>query len=128
MNNGGEHSPPDISRERQKRYRRGISAEVIAAAYLMSRGHLILARRYKSPIGEIDLISLKRGRIAFIEVKRRDSLEACEASITPRLRQRVQRAADLWLARNDRYQQHQLGFDLVFVMPWRWPVHIPNGL
>ena len=94
----------------------------------MSRGHLILARRYKTQIGEIDLISIKRGRIAFIEVKRRDSREACEASITPRLRQRVRRASDLWLARHERYQRHQLGFDIVFVMPWRWPVYIPNGL
>jgi putative endonuclease len=128
VSRGDEQSSRGSSLQRQQRYRRGLSAEVIAAGYLMLRGHLILARRYKTPLGEIDLICLKRGRVAFIEVKSRNTRDACEASITPRLRQRVRRAADLWLARHPRYQQHQLGFDVVFVTPWRVPVYIANAL
>jgi putative endonuclease len=114
--------------ERQSRYRRGHTAEFAAAAYLIAKGHRILARRFKTGAGEIDLITLKSGRVGFVEVKRRASLAECEASITPKLRQRMRRAADLWLARNEKYQGHDLGFDLVFVLPWRMPVHLQNAL
>ena len=117
--------PPD---ERQRRYRRGHTAEIAAAAFLMMRGHRILARRFKAPTGEIDLITLKRGRVGFVEVKRRTTREECEASITPRLRQRVRRAADLWLAKHQRYQTHDLGFDVIFVLPWQMPVWLRDGL
>lgn len=103
-------------------------AEFAAAAYLIAKGHRILARRYKNAAGEIDLITCKRGRVAFVEVKRRATREECEAAITPRLRQRVHRAADLWLAKHERYQSHTLGFDVIFVMPWRMPVHLRDGL
>jgi putative endonuclease len=44
------------------------------------------------------------------------------------LRHRVRRAADLWLARNPRFQQHDIGFDLVFVVPWRFPLIMHDAL
>ena len=116
------------SPKRQQGYRRGHTAEFAAAAFLVAKGHRILARRYKCAAGEIDLVTCKRGRVAFVEVKRRATLEECEASITPRLRQRVHRASELWLAKHERYQAHTLGFDLVFVMPWRMPVHLRDAL
>lgn len=121
----GQRSP---SPERQQRYRSGQTAEILAAAYLMSRGHRILVRRFATSAGEIDLIALKSGRVAFVEVKRRATLENCEASISPKLRQRVRAAANLWMSRNPRYQRHEQGFDLVFVVPWRWPVYLRDAL
>lgn len=116
------------STERQRRNRRGHAAEFVAAAFLLATGHRILMRRFKTSAGEIDLISFKGGRVGFVEVKRRMTLSDCEASITPKLRQRVRRAADLWLARNEKYQGHDLGFDLVFVLPWRMPVYLRDAL
>lgn len=116
------------SPERQARYRRGHTAEWQASLFLRAKGHRILHRRFKASSGEIDLITLKSGRVAFIEVKRRRTEAECEASITPKLRQRVRRAADQWLARNIVYQNHDMGFDLIFVVPWRLPIHIPNAL
>jgi putative endonuclease len=118
----------EVESERRQRYRRGHAAERIAAAYLIASGHRILARRFKTVAGEIDLITLRGGRIGFVEVKRRATRGDCEAAITPRLRQRVRRAADLWLGRNERYQQHDVGFDLVFVVPWRLPVIYRDAL
>lgn len=118
--------PP--SRTRKRRYRSGHTAEYLAAAFLMARGHRVLARRYKTGSGEIDLITLKAGRIGFVEVKRRPTLAECEASITPKLRQRVRRAADMWLAKHPIYQQSPCGFDLVFVRPWRVPVLMRDAL
>ena len=119
---------PQPSAERQKRYRSGHAAEFKAAAFLMAKGHRVLARRFKSSAGEIDLITLKAGRVGFVEVKKRATLMECESSITPKLRQRVRRASDLWMARNVQYQNHNVGFDIVFVMPWRMPVLLPDAL
>ncbi len=118
--------PP--SAQRQQGYRRGHAAEFAAAAFLIANGHRILARRYKTSSGEIDLIVLRAKRIGFVEVKRRATMSACEAAITPRLQQRVRRAADLWMANNARFQSHDVGFDVVFVVPWRWPVYLRDGL
>ena len=114
--------------ERRRRHRSGLNAETIVAALLIASGHRILARRFKTPVGEIDLIAVKAGRIAFVEVKRRSTSEDCEAAITPMLRHRVRRAANLWLARNPRFQQHDIGFDLVFVVPWRFPLIMHDAL
>ncbi|MFN0218800.1 MAG: YraN family protein [Hyphomicrobium sp.] len=114
--------------ERQRRHRRGHTAEWIAAAYLTTQGYRILARRYKSPQGEVDLIIARRERIAFVEVKRRPTREECEAAITHNLSRRVRRAADLWLSRRADYQSWEIGFDVVFVIPWRVPVHLTNAL
>lgn len=94
----------------------------------MVKGYRILGLRAKTPKGEIDLIAVRGRRLAFVEVKRRLTLEDAEASITTRQRERVRQAALLWLARNARYQQHDLGFDLVFIMPRSWPRHLQNAL
>lgn len=114
--------------ERRRRYRRGQSAERIVAVVYMMLGHRILGRRFKSPVGEIDLIAIKGKRVAFIEVKRRQTQDDAEDAITLTLRRRVRRAADLWLARNPQYQGYDIGFDLVFVLRWRFPVVMRDAL
>jgi putative endonuclease len=124
---GNSSDRPDAA-ERRRRFRRGHLSEWLAATFLMAKGYRILARRWASPLGEVDLIAVRGGRLAFVEVKRRLTFEDAEASITPRQRQRIRRAADLWLARRPRYQTHEIGFDLVFLAPRRWPRHIENGL
>lgn len=120
-------SPAGIA-ERRRRYRAGHSAEWLAAARLVASGHNIVARRATMPGGEIDIIARRGNRIAFIEVKRRKSFADCEAAITPRLRLRVRAAASQWLARHPNAQGCEIGYDLVFVVPWRMPRHLPNGL
>jgi putative endonuclease len=114
--------------ERRRRYRRGWISEHLGAAFLMAKGYRVLARRQKTPAGEIDLIAVRRRRLVFVEVKRRASLAEAEASVGPRQRARIRRAADLWLARHPRYMAHEIGFDLIFLVPRRWPVHLENAL
>ncbi len=127
MGNGSTRARPS-ARERQRRNRRGASSETLAALYLIARGYRILARRYKTPLGEIDLIVRKGRRIGFVEVKRRATLDACEASITTTLAARVRRASDLWRSANLAYRDYDIGFDLVFIVPWQWPIHRQDGL
>ncbi|MFA5957494.1 YraN family protein [Hyphomicrobium sp.] len=114
--------------ERRRRQRSGHTAETIVAAVYMATGHRILGRRFKTPVGEIDLIAIRRNRVAFIEVKKRQRTEDAEDAITLTMRRRVRRAADLWLARNPQYQEHEIGFDLVFVLPWRFPIIMRDAL
>ena len=118
--------PP--SPERVRRYRRGRAGELGAAVMLMAKGYRILAWRTRTPLGEIDLIACRGRRIAFVEVKRRETREAAEASISPRQRDRLVRAAEHWLAARPFYQQHEIGLDAIFVLPWRWPIHCPDAL
>lgn len=120
-------SPPP-SPERQRRYRRGRWSELRSALMLTAKGYLILAWRVRTPFGEIDLIARRGRRIAFVEVKRRATREAAEASFSTRQSQRLYRAAGHWLARRPGYQTHDIGLDAVLVLPWRWPIHYPDAL
>ena len=62
----------------------GISAESRAAAWLIAHGYRILARRWKSPLGEIDIIAARRHTLIFVEVKARATLDAAAESVTER--------------------------------------------
>ena len=114
--------------ERHARYRRGHWAEFAAAALLMAKGYRVLARRYRCPAGEIDLIARRGKRIAFIEVKRRPTLEEAQGSVSPRQRERIERAAMHWLARHQALRECELGLDVVLLAARRWPVHVMNAL
>lgn len=116
-----------VSRRRM-RNRRGARSESVAAIYLMLKGYRILGRRVKTPLGEIDLIVCRGGLVAFVEVKLRESLEDAESSISEAQVRRIHDAADLWLARNPSYRAHEIRFDVVFMMPWRLPRHVEDGL
>src|SRR5215217_6408939 len=52
-------------------FRTGLSAESRAAAFLMAKGYRILAKRFRTPYGEIDIVARRRNLVAFIEVKAR---------------------------------------------------------
>lgn len=76
--------PKVASPERVAAFRTGISAESRAAAYLMAKGYRILAKRYRTPYGEIDIVARRRNLIAFVEVKARASLDDAAFAVTPR--------------------------------------------
>ena len=100
--NTSRKSPASTARRRQ-RHRAGQQAEWIAALWLMLKGYRILAIRARTPAGEIDLVAVRRQRLAFVEVKRRPTLEEAQASVAARQRQRVRNAASLWLTREPRF-------------------------
>lgn len=114
--------------ERRARLRSGASAEWIAAALLIAKGYRILARRHRTPYGEVDIVAARGRRLAFVEVKRRLTLADAEASLTPHQAGRIGRAADHWLDRHPAFRDHEIGLDAVLVVPRRWPRHIPNAL
>ena len=50
----------------------------------MLKGYRILARRYRTPHGEIDIVARRQQLIAFVEVKARASLDDAAYAVTPR--------------------------------------------
>ena len=125
---GRDSQNEDRAGERRLRLRRGFGAEWVASLLLMAKGYRILARRHRTPYGEIDIIAARGQRVAFVEVKRRLTIEAAESSLTPHQAGRIGRAADYWIARRPEFQTHEIGLDAVLVVPRRWPRHIPNAL
>lgn len=112
---------------RRRAYRFGLQAETAAGLCLMLKGYRILARRYRTPAGEIDLIVKRGNLVAFVEVKARRSVADAVEALTPRAEQRIATAADLWLARHPAASGLMMRFDLVLVAPWRLPVHMADA-
>jgi putative endonuclease len=102
-------------------------AESLAAWSLRLRGYRIVARRFRTALGEIDLVVRRRGVVAFVEVKARTDLEQALVALGPRQRERTARAAELFLVRYPEYVGHTLRFDLIAVRPWRLPRHLADA-
>lgn len=119
-------STPDETARRLDAYRRGHRSEWLASIALMLKGYRIAARRYRTPLGEIDLIARRGDMIAIVEVKARPTLAAAMDAVSPYAARRIEAATDLWLARQPDFARLSLRFDLVAVLPRRWPVHVEN--
>ena len=115
--------PPDP--ERQAAFTLGLSAESRAAAYLIAKGFRILSRRWKSPLGEIDIVARRRGLLIFVEVKARATLDEAAEAVTQRQQRRVAQAAEVWLAANPKTTFTDARFDAILVAPGKLPRHIP---
>jgi putative endonuclease len=111
--------------ERQVAFRTGISAESRAAAFLLAKGFCILARRWRSGVGEIDIVARRRALLIFVEVKARETLDEAAWSVTDRQRGRIIAAAEAWLARFPDPRIQDIRFDAMLVAPGRIPRHIP---
>ncbi len=107
-------------------YRRGHRSEWLAAAALMLKGYRIVARRYRTKLGEIDLIARRGDLVLIVEVKARPTLAAAMEAVGRSSERRIEAAADLWLARQEDFSRLSVRFDLVAVLPRRWPVHVPG--
>ena len=106
---------------RRKAWRFGLAAEGIAAWFLRLKGYAILARRFKSPVGEIDIVAKRGTVLAFVEVKARAH---GGAEITAHQRRRIERASLVFIQRRSDFALCDRRFDAVFVAPWRIPDHI----
>lgn len=108
-------------------YKAGLRAETLAAFWLMAKGYRVIARREKTKAGEIDLI-VRRGRVvAFIEVKARGDVESAARALSAMQRERLMRAASLFLAQRPSLQALDMRFDMMLIAPHRWPRHISDA-
>lgn len=113
---------PDLRRSRA--YLRGLNAEFLSVWFLRLKGYRIVARRYRGPAGEIDIIARRGGLIAAIEVKARPSLDEALESISPRQQRRIAGTLLHFQARHPR----MAGFDYRFDVIWVGPRHLPRHI
>ena len=116
-----------MSKAREKAEKRGHIAELIALMYLRLKGYRLLATRYKSPHGEVDLIMRRRDVTAFIEVKARRSRDEGVTAVTTTQSRRISAAARFWMARDKISNSNFCRFDIVVVNAYFFPHHIENA-
>ena len=107
-------------------HKQGHLAEFLAAWMLRLKGYRILKRRYKTPVGEIDLIAARGWTLVAVEVKYRASFLNAGEAITPKQRKRIEMALSLYL-RHLRWTPDNIRFDAVLLIPYKWPKHIANA-
>lgn len=113
--------------ERVAAFRVGISAESRAAAFLIAKGYRIVARRWRTPVGEIDIVARRRRALVFVEVKARALLDDAALSVTERGKRRIVAAAQAWLAAHPDDVTRDIRFDAILVVPGKLPRHIVNA-
>jgi putative endonuclease len=106
---------------------RGRIAETAALVLLLAKGYRILARRWRAPGAEIDLIARRGRTLVFVEVKARATPVDAELALTPAQRRRITAAAELWCARHPRHAAGDRRYDLMLVSKGRWPRHIQGA-
>ena len=110
--------------ERVAAFRTGLSAESRAAAFLMAKGYRILAKRFRTPHGEIDIVARRRGLLVFVEVKARERLDDAAEAVIVRQQRRIIAAAEAWLASHPDEINCDIRFDVMLVAPRSLPRHI----
>ena len=105
----------------------GRRGEVVGALWLMAKGYRILGFRLKTPQAEIDLLALKRGVLAVVEVKRRTSRLAALETVSLDQRARLRRAGAALAASRPALKGAAVRLDLIALAPGRFPMHIPDA-
>jgi putative endonuclease len=120
-------SKPAPNQARVAAFRRGLSAESRAAMLLIAKAYRILARRWKTPFGEVDIVARRRRDLVFVEVKARATLDDAAEAVTERNKRRIVSAAELWLAHHPADAQCAIRFDVILIAPGKLPRHIVNA-
>lgn len=111
--------------KRRAAERGGRRAEALAALWLQLKGWTILARRARTPVGEVDLVARRGRTLIFVEVKARATAADAEYALDDFRLRRVAAAAQALAARYARAGD-TLRIDAVFIAPRRWPRHVPD--
>jgi putative endonuclease len=105
---------------------KGLFGEIVAVCLLKIKGYKILARRYRTICGEIDIIVQKGDTIAFIEVKSRKSVDKCYDAIKNKQLQRIRRASEIFMSRRRDLSKNFSRYDVILIADWKFPLHIEN--
>ena len=105
----------------------GRRAETAATLMLRLKGFRIVARRLRSPVGEIDVVARRGDILAIVEVKARAHREGIAGVLSARQRRRLERAAQWLVGARPELAGLACRFDLVLVAPRRLPRHIPDA-
>lgn len=111
--------------QKYQAYYFGLIAETFAIIYLRLKFYQIIAKRFKSPFGEIDIIARKGNQIIFIEIKARHDTSLMDF-ISKRQQGRINKAAQYFLLRHPKYQSCNIRFDAIIMNKYFWPKHFKS--
>ena len=96
---------------------KGRAGEEAAALLLEAEGYRLLARNFRGPSGELDIVALRGDTIAFVEVKSWSALglEDLADSIGARKRRRIVETSKIFLARNRQYSSMRARYDVLLM-------------
>ncbi|MBL4603104.1 MAG: YraN family protein [Emcibacteraceae bacterium] len=120
-------------KQKIKAYKLGHFAEGFAVMMLRLKGYSISERRYKTKMGEIDIIARKGIVTIFCEVKARKNYITAIESLSYKQKSRISKAAEIYMANlkssrnNNKIENNIYRCDMILIIPWRWPVHIKNA-
>lgn len=118
------HSRPSRSDLGRRGRDSGRAAEALAALWLVLKGYRVIGFRVRTPMGEIDLVAVRRGRLVAVEVKKRPTLAEAREALSHAQRERLLRAA-AWLASRRRgVSDPSPRLDLIAFAPGRAPRHL----
>ncbi len=112
---------------RVQAWRFGRLAETVCVWCLRLQGYRVLARRYRSPVGEIDIVARRGRTVAIVEVKARADATSAAEALTLRQRQRIARAAGAFLQAHPALGGCDIRFDAIALAPWQWPLHVRDA-
>lgn len=115
------------SQQRRRAQRRGRFAEYLAAAFLLAKGYRIIAIRFRTKAGEIDLIARKGDLAVFVEVKARVGEREALDAVSVTAQKRIRAASDVWLAKRPDAARLSQRYDVVAVLPGRLPRHFKDA-
>ena len=111
-------------KQKLKSYYFGILAEYLVIIFLFFKGYKFLKRRYKNYYGEIDLIFKKNNLLVIVEVKARRIINTIEEILSYHQQRRIIDSALKFVAKNKKYQNLGIRFDLVIILPFKMPLHL----
>ena len=117
---------PAPSAKRQSAEAAGRRGERLAGWWLRLKGWHILARRVRTPAGEVDLVARKGALIAFVEVKMRKTAAELDHAIDERRLSRVAAAAE-YLMPTYAGPGDDIRVDVILIAPGTRPRHIENA-
>ena len=112
---------------RRRAWRFGRLAEGLCAWRLRLAGYRIVARGFRTAVGELDIVARRGGVLVFVEVKARGDLATAAEALGPRQRRRIARAAAAFLKARPGLAGLDVRFDVMLVRPWRLPAHLADA-
>jgi putative endonuclease len=119
--------PEGRKQKRRRAERRGHLSEYWAALYLVVKGYRVLAIRYRTRLGEVDIVARRKDLIVFVEVKARSQEGDAIDAVGFDTQRRIRAASEIWISR--RRDAHLLSFryDIIAMLPRRLPRHFPDA-
>ncbi len=112
---------------KKETYRTGLAAERLCRLALRLKFYRILAARYKTPVGEIDIVAARGKTVAAVEVKARGTAADAAEAVSGEQKKRIARALECFIQSHPRLSRADLRFDVMIATPKRWPKHIKNA-